>query len=101
MIIRPKRNQVLGRPAEVRKSEGGLLLPDSQHKNTTVFVIVEAVGPEVRDCKEGDIVIPRHVNHIFLRGGFHRVTFEEEQILATVDETIRAQLTMSGEEAQA
>jgi len=70
-------------------------LPTSK-MNTTVFVVIDAIGPDVKNFKEGDIVIPKLVNHIYLRDGFHRVLLEEETTLAKVDDLPIERLTIPG-----
>lgn len=97
MKIVPKKSQVTGRVVDITMSKGGIVLPDSQMKGVTIFVVLDAIGPDVKDYKVGDIVLPRHINHVYLRGGaFHCVIFEEADILATVEDVPFDQITIDG-----
>jgi len=91
----PKKTKVLGRLVDVVESDGGLVLPDSKN-NATIFVIVDETGPDVTVCKVGDIVLPHHFNHIYIRGGMHRVVFDESDILTDVTEVRMDQLSIEG-----
>lgn len=74
----PKQDLVVGKIVDVVRTKSGLVLPDTQN-NASVFVLVESIGPEVKHCKPGDIVLAHAFNHIYVRGGFHRVVFKDEE----------------------
>lgn len=99
MKVIPKKNQILGRIVDVVRTESGLALPTAQN-NATVFAIVDAVGPDVTEYAVGNIVLPAKMNHIYVRGGFHRVIFSDTEILGVV-EVSRNQLSIGGEEVVA
>jgi hypothetical protein len=101
--IIPKKDQVLGRTVDVVRSEGGLELPATQN-NATVLVLIDAVGPDVKGYEPGQLVAPHHLNHIYMRGGLHRVIFAADEILAVVEDVAHKQLSVDGappEEASA
>lgn len=103
MKIIPKRDQVLGRTVDVVRSESGLELPATQN-NATILVLIDAVGPDVKGYEPGQLVAPHHLNHIYMRGGFHRVIFSADEILAVVEDIATTQLSIDGgrpEEASA
>lgn len=58
-IIVPRGKYILVRQdePEERKSEAGLLTPDSDEQEQRAQGIVEAVGSEIKDIKKGDKVI--------------------------------------------
>jgi hypothetical protein len=96
--IVPKRNQVLGRIADLTRSEGGIELPATDVRGVTIFVFVDAVGPDVIGYRPGDIVVPEHVKHIWLRGGrYHRVIFKDEVIVAVIEDLPKDQFEIEGE----
>ena len=97
MKINPKKNQVIGRIVDIALTKSGIALPDTQMKGVTIFVVLDRVGPDVTEYKAGEVVLPRHVNHIWLRGGvLHRVIFEDKDILATVEDVPIDQITIDG-----
>lgn len=98
MNVKPKRNQVVARTVDVVKTKGGLELPSMQN-NATVFALIESVGSEVTDPDyvPGALVVPHHFNHIYVRGGFHRIIFPDTEILGVVSDVDRAQLAIDGE----
>lgn len=98
MKIIPKKDQVLGRTVDVVRSVGGLELPATQN-NATVLVLIDAVGPDVEGYEPGQLVTPHHLNHIYMRGGFHRVIFSADEILAVVEEVDQGQLSVDGASA--
>jgi hypothetical protein len=96
----PKRNQVVGHVVDINATKSGIALPDTQMKGVTIFVQIESVGSDVKDYKEGDIVLPHHINHVFLRGGtFHRVIFKDEEILGVIEDVSLDQMTIDGKPA--
>jgi len=96
----PKKNQVTGRIVDIVVTKSGIALPDTQMKGVTVFVLLDKVGPDVKDYKPGDIVLPHHINHVYLRGGaFHRVIFKDEEILGTMEDVDLDQMTIDGKPA--
>ena len=57
--IIPRGKQVLVKPndAESRVSEHGIISPDNEEQETKAIGTVIAVGPEIKDIKEGNKVI--------------------------------------------
>ena len=96
MKIIPKKNQLVGRTVDIVQSVGGLALPDAQNRGVTVFAVIDDVGPDVTEYKVGQIVLPHHLNHIYVRGGFHRVIFEDKEVLAVVEGLSEGQLSIGG-----
>ena len=98
MKIIPKKNQILGRTVDVVRSESGLELPATEN-NATIFVLIDAVGPDVTDpdYKEGAIVAPHHINHIYVRGGFHRIIFDDTEILGVVEGISEYEISIGGD----
>lgn len=94
--INPKKDLIVGRTVDVVKSAGGLALPDSQHQNVTVFAIIDEIGPDVTGYEVGQIVLPHHLNNIFVRGGFHRIIFHASEIWAVVEGLSEDQLSVGG-----
>jgi|GEM_PF-2534809 len=68
MNFRPRRDQVVGRIV-VRLTDSAIVRPD-ETKNTTKFLLIDAVGPDLKDdLKVGDIVMPTAVIGISMEGG--------------------------------
>lgn len=85
MRLVPKRDQVIGRVAITKLSER-IIAPDAT-KNVTKFVLLEEISPEAeaKGYKQGDLVLPRAMNSIFLKGGaYHRVVFSIDEIVCVV-----------------
>jgi len=94
--IVPKKNQILGTQVEITLTASGILMPDQQAMKASIFVLVEAVGPDVKDYKVGDVIMPYKTNQIFLRGGYHKLIFKEEDILAGVEDLPLDRLSVGG-----
>jgi len=102
MKLTPKKHQVVGRIVDFTMTKGGIVMPDTQMKGVTVFVLLDAVGSEVTDYKPGDVVLPHHINHVYLRGGsFHRVIFEDKDILATIEDLPMDLISIDGKPVEA
>ncbi len=85
MKLVPLKKQIIGRLIITKTSES-IIAPDP-NTGVSKFVYVEAVSPEAEaeGYKVGDIVMPRHVGNIFLRGGrFHRVVFSIDDAICCV-----------------
>jgi hypothetical protein len=85
MRLEPKRDQVIGRVAITKLSER-IIAPDAT-KNVTKFVLLEEISPEAeaKGYRRGDLVLPRAINSIFLKGGaYHRAVFSIDEILCVV-----------------
>lgn len=83
--LTPLANIMVCRLIDMERSEAGIILPDTQHKGVTAFALVESIGSDVTRCKEGDVIVPRAVEHCYLRGGtFHRVFVKNEDVHAIV-----------------
>jgi hypothetical protein len=88
---------ITGRTVDVTKSPGGLALPDSMN-NASVLALIDDVGPDVSAYKTGQLVLVQHMNHIYMRGGFHQLIFPDDEIWALVEDVDRKQLSIEGEE---
>lgn len=96
MKITPKKNQVLGTQVEIVATESGIVLPDQERMKASIFLLIEAVGPDVKGYKAGDVVLPHKTNQIFLRGGYHRLIMSEDDILAVVEDLPLDRLSVGG-----
>ena len=92
----PQRNQILGTQVEITATASGIVLPDQQGMKASIFVLIEAVGPEVKDYKPGDVVLPYKSNQIFLRGGYHRLILEDKEVLALAKDLPLERLSVGG-----
>jgi len=77
----PQRNRIVGTQVEITMTAGGIFLPDAQGLKATIFALIELVGPDVALYKPGDIVMPRKSDQIYLRGGYHRLVFEDVDVI--------------------
>jgi hypothetical protein len=83
--LEPQAATIIARLIDMQRTESGIIMPDTQIKGVTVFALVETIGPDVKRCKPGDIVLPRSVEHCWLRGGtFHRALIQDDQVVAIV-----------------
>jgi hypothetical protein len=81
----PRHNQVIGRVV-TKRILSSIVRPD-ETKNTTKFVLIDAVGSDAQAAgiKVGDIVLPRKMNHFVLDGGiFFRPIVDEGDIMVVV-----------------
>jgi hypothetical protein len=67
MKFEPRRDQAVGRIV-IRLTPSAIVRPD-ETKNTTKFMLIDAVGPGVTDLKVGDIVMPKAISGIAMEGG--------------------------------
>lgn len=98
ITIIPQKNLIRGRTVDVVKSEGGLTLPemDTRTRGVTIFVLIDAVGPDVTRYKPGQIVLPHNMNHIFVRGGFHQVILTEDEVWGVVEGIEERMISIGG-----
>ena len=83
--LEPTGATIVARLIDMQRTESGIIMPDTEIKGVTAFALVESIGPDVKRCKVGDIVLPRAVEHCWLRGGtFHRVLIQNDHVLAIV-----------------
>jgi len=85
LTYKPKNQHILGRIIDFEQSTGGIVLPNSAVKNVTVLVLVDQVGPDVKNCKVGDVVLYLKMNHVFLRDGTHFAQLRDEDVICTVE----------------
>ena len=50
----------------------------------------------MKDYKPGDVVLPYKSNQIFLRGGYHRLIFEDKEVLALAKDLPLERLSVGG-----
>jgi hypothetical protein len=67
MNFQPRRDQAVGRIV-VRLPSSAIVRPD-ETKNTTKFMLIDAVGPDLKDLKVGDVVMPTAISGISMEGG--------------------------------
>jgi hypothetical protein len=76
VILEPLHDQVIGRLVITRPSST-IILTDLT-ENVSKFVLIETVSQAAAEAgyRPGDLVMPRAVGNIFLKGGnYHRVVF--------------------------
>ena len=91
MKIKPLRDQVLLEPVKEEKKKGGIILPDTIHKERPEQAKVVAVGPGKMvegklvppSVKKGDIVL-------FTKYGPNEIKVEEKEYLICKEEDILA-----------
>jgi len=71
-------------------------MPDQQGMKASIFVLIESVGSNVKGYKAGDVVLPYKSNQIFLRGGYHRLIFEDKEVLAVAKNLPLDRLSVGG-----
>ena len=82
MNFEPRRDQAVGRIV-VRLTSSAIVRPD-ETKNTTKFILIDAVGPDVKDLKVGDIVMPTKVSGISMEGGASFRPMADDENIALV-----------------
>jgi hypothetical protein len=65
--FQPRRDQAVGRIV-VRLTVSAIVRPD-ETKGTTKFLLIDAVGPDLKDLKVGDVVMPTAISGISMEGG--------------------------------
>jgi co-chaperonin GroES (HSP10) len=96
--LEPLGDNIVGRLVDMTKTAGGLTMPDTQTRGVTAFALVDAIGPDVKSCKVGDIVVPGTMGHVFMRGGaFHRMTFKDKDVLCIVHDLDPETISIQGE----
>ncbi len=96
----PRRNQAVGRV--VTKRLLSFIVRPDETKNTTKFVLIDAVGAgaEAAGIKVGDIVLPGKMGNIMLDGGASfRPIVDEEDIRAFVTDVTLAELVVQTDNA--
>jgi len=81
----PRQNQAIGRIV-IKRILANIVRPD-ETKNTTKFVLIDAVGSEAQAAgiKVGDVVLPDKLSNILLDGGVSfRPIVDEKDIRAIV-----------------
>jgi len=81
----PRHNQIIGRNV-MRKVLSAIVRPDDT-RNTTKFVLIDAVGTSVRQAglKPGDVVLSNTLSLIQMDGGISvRPILAEENVVAIV-----------------
>lgn len=85
MRYQPCADNIIASIVDLKESKGGLVLPTNSGRNVTMLARVESVGPEVKRCKAGDVVVYHRCNFIVLRDGTQRITFLDSEVLCTVE----------------
>lgn len=83
--IKPLADRVVAVREEAKtQTASGIYLPDTA-KEKPVFARVEAVGPDVKNVKKGDLIIYKEYSTTDLKiDGTDYLIVNEEDILATV-----------------
>jgi hypothetical protein len=103
MELEPKGKWIVGRIIDIDTSKAGIALAQSQQKGVTYFLLVDKIGPGVTTVKVGDVILYKHMNHVFLRDGTHcAVVYDgavngEDNIVATVTGLDPTRITVGGE----
>lgn len=87
---------IQGRTVDVVRTPGGLTLPESDSRGVTIFAIIDAVGPDVTKYRPGQVVLPHHINNIYVRGGFHQIIFNEDDVWAVVEDLDASVISFGG-----
>lgn len=82
MNFEPRRDQAVGRIV-VRLTSSTIVRPD-QTKGTTKFMLVDAVGPDLKDVKVGDVVMPVTISGILMEGGVSFRPMAEDKNIALI-----------------
>ena len=99
MRLEPHGNVIIGRLINL-KYKGMIELPD-QNKSVTFFVLVDVVGPDVKRCKVGDVVLYLTSRHLWLRDGTHKLIVLDPDVLTTVHDLDPEAITVEGEDDDA
>lgn len=79
----PRHGQVVGRV--IIKTTASVILRPDETKGTTKLVLLDAVGPEVRGLKVGDVVLPSKISSVVMDGGASfRPIINEQDVLLVV-----------------
>ena len=78
MKIQPTKGNVLIKIEKSDKTKGGIYLPDTVGKERPTEGVVEAVGKDVEDIKNGDRVL-------FVKHGQYELKEEDKIIIASED----------------
>ena len=99
MKLDPKGKWLVGRIVDINQSKGGILLASSEVKNVTVFLLVDQVGPDVKNAKIGDVILYKSMNHVFTRDGQHWgvVLDDVDNIIATVTDLDPKAIVVEGD----
>lgn len=97
MKFEPKNDVLIGRIVDIQQSKGGLALPTSEIKNVTVLLLVDSVGPDVKSCKVGDIILYEALGHAFFRDGSHLGVVRDGKVLAVVTDLDMSTITIEGD----
>jgi co-chaperonin GroES (HSP10) len=96
MKLTPLGKQIVGRVVDIDKTSTGLSLPTNQVKNVTVFILVDAIGPDVTKCKVGDVILYLKLGHCILRDGTHFGIVNEDDLIAIVSDLDPRTITVGG-----
>lgn len=69
MTLDPMPKDIIGKILITKKEASRIVLPDDPTKGVSKFVLVEAVGADIKEIKPGDLVLPEFINNVWLRGG--------------------------------
>lgn len=99
MELEPKGKWIVGRVVDIEQSKGGLTLATSEIKNVTVFLLVDKVGPDVKNAKVNDVILYKAMNHVFLRDGTHYavVLDDEDNVIAQVTNLDMGRVAIEGQ----
>ena len=97
MKLVAKNDIIIGRIVDIMQSKGGLVLPTSEIKNVTVLLLVDDVGPDVKNCKKGDVILYEAMGHAYFRDGSHWGLVHDNKVLALATELDDDVLAVEGE----
>jgi hypothetical protein len=95
----PKKSQMLGRLVQFA-AKGAIVLPEVQGQKESKIILIDRVGPHVKDYKPGDFVVPRKYEIVMLRGGVNWFVIDEADIIGGVEELSMDEITIDGQPAQ-
>jgi len=95
----PQTKWIVGRIVDIDTTKSGLALAQSEMKGVTVFLFVDKIGPDVKHAAVGDVILYKHMNHVWLRDGTHWgvVLDDQDNIVARVQGLDPNRVTVAGE----
>jgi len=97
MKLHPKNNIIIGRMVDIEQSKGGLILPTSDVKNISVLMLVDAIGPDVKSCVPGDIILYEAMGHAFFRSGEHFGIVRDDKVVSVVTDIDPKTIVIEGD----
>ena len=87
MKFKLKGSWIGGRIIDVDESAGGIKLPTGDFK-ITALMLVDQIGPDVKNAKVGDLIVYLSMRHIIMRDGTRLGVVEDDgkNVIATIED---------------